>query len=111
MTSLRTALLGHFVLVSHAVSAFLFYKGPPTFWQSSIVSGLSVCPSVRGRSNLVIFNRISSKFYIWMASIKLSLKYAFEYGLEYRLCPTNDNQDGRQNGPLLPISAVVVTLI
>ena len=40
----------------------------------------------------VIFNRISSKFHIWIASTNLSFK--FEYGL----CLTNDKQDGRQNG-------------
>ena len=38
------------------------------------------------------FNCISSKFHIWMAFIKLSLKF------EYRFCQTNDSQDGRQNG-------------
>ena len=64
----------------------------------------SVCPSVRGHSNSVIFNMISSKFHIWIASINLSFK--FEYGF----CMTSDNQDGRQNGRHLSISAVVVTL-
>ena len=39
-------------------------------------------------SNLVIFNRISSKFNIWIASIKPWLK------IEYEFCLTNDNQDG-----------------
>ena len=58
-----------------------------------------VCLSVHrsGHSNLVIFNQISSKFHIWIASIKLSFK--FEYGF----CPTNNNQDGRQNGPRLSV--------
>ena len=56
-------------------------------------------------SNLVIFNLISSKFHIWTASIKLSLKF------EYVLCPKKNNQDGRQNGRRLSVSAVVVTLI
>ena len=65
---------------------------------------LSVCPSVRGHSNSVIFNRISSKFHIRIAFIHLSFK--FEYGF----CPTSDNQDGRQSGRHLSISAVVVTL-
>ena len=64
----------------------------------------SVCPSVRGDSNLVIFNWISSKVHIWIASISLSFK--FEYGF----CQTSDNQDGRQNGRHLSKSAVVVTL-
>ena len=45
-----------------------------------------------GHSNLVIFIRISSKFHIWFASIKLCFKF------EYDFCPTNNNQDGRQNG-------------
>ena len=49
---------------------------------------LSVCPSVRGRCNLAIFNRISTKLHIWIAFIKLS--FTFEYGV----CPTKDNQDG-----------------
>ena len=33
-----------------------------------------------------------SKFHIWIASIKLLLKF------EYELCPTKVNQDGRRNG-------------
>ena len=57
-----------------------------------------------GNSYAVIFNRISSKFHIWNASINLSFK--FEYGF----CPTHDSQDGRQNGRRLSIYAVVVTL-
>ena len=57
-----------------------------------------------GHSNLVIFYRISFKFHIWIAFIKLSFK--FEYGF----CLTKDNQDGRQNGRRLSVSAVVVTL-
>ena len=60
--------------------------------------------SVRVHSNSVIFNGISSKFHIWIASINLSFK--FEYGF----CPTSDNKDGGQNGHHLSISAVVVTL-
>ena len=65
---------------------------------------LSICPSVRGHSNSVIFNRISSKFHLWIASINLSFK------IEYGFCPTFNNQDSRQNGRHLSISAVVVTL-
>ena len=60
--------------------------------------------SVRGHSNSVIFNLISSKFHTWIASTSLSFKF------ENRFCPTSDNQDGRQNGRHLSISAVVVTL-
>ena len=54
---------------------------------------LSVCLSVCccGHSNLLVFNLISSKFHIWIASIKPSFR--FEYGF----CLTNDKQDGRQN--------------
>ena len=40
-----------------------------------------------GHSNLVIFNRISSKFHIWFASIKPWFKF------EYEFCRTNYNQD------------------
>ena len=58
----------------------------------------------RSNSNSVIFNRISSIFHIWIASIYLSFK--FEYGFR----PTSDNKDGRQNGCHLSISAVAVTL-
>ena len=81
------------------------YKGPANecCW-SSIVFGLSVRPSVRGHSNSVIFNQISSKFHISIASSNLSFKF------EYRFCPTSDNQDGRQNDCHLSISAFVVTL-
>ena len=60
--------------------------------------------SVQGHSNSVIFNRISSKFHILIASINLLFKF------EYRFCLTSGNQDGRQNGGHLSISAVMVTL-
>ena len=50
------------------------------------------------------FHQISSKFHIWIASINLSFKF------KYVFCPTSDNNNGRQNGGHLPISAVVVTL-
>ena len=43
------------------------------------------------------FYQISSKFYEWIASIKLLLKF------EYKFSRTNDNQDGRQNGRRLSI--------
>ena len=54
----------------------------------------STCPSVHccGHSNLVIFNRTSFKFHMWMASIKLWFR------LEYEFCPTNSNKDFRENG-------------
>ena len=65
---------------------------------------LSVCLSVHGHSNSVIFYRISSKFHIWIASTNLSFKF------EYWFCRTSDNQDGRQNGSHLSISVVVATL-
>ena len=41
---------------------------------------------------LHFFNQIFSKFHIWIASIKLSLKF------EYVFCPTKVNQDGQRNG-------------
>ena len=50
-----------------------------------------------GHSNLAIFIQISSNFHIWIATIKLWFK------LKYEFCPTNDSQDGRQNGCRLPI--------
>ena len=56
----------------------------------------TVCLSVRGHSNSVIFNQIYSNFHIWIASINLLFK--FEYGF----C--------RQNTRHLSISTVVVTL-
>ena len=43
------------------------------------------------------FNGISSKFHIWIASIKLSFKF------EYRFFLMNDKQDGRQNGCRLSV--------
>ena len=87
---------------SHFVWSFVFVR-------STIVFGLSVRLSVhpfvcRWSLYLSHFNRISSKFCIWNASMNLSIK--FEYGF----CPTSDNQDGRHNGRLLSISTVVVTL-
>ena len=42
-------------------------------------------------------NQISSKFHIWIASIKLSFK------LEYGFCPMNDYQDDQQNGHRLSV--------
>ena len=69
-----------------------------------ILADPSVRRSVRGHSNSVIFNPISSKYHIWIAFINLSLK--FEYGF----CPTSDNQDGRENSCHLSISTDVVTL-
>ena len=48
-------------------------------------------------SLLVIFYLISSKFHLWIASIKLLFKF------EYKLSPINDNQDGRQHGRHLSI--------
>ena len=50
-----------------------------------------------GHSNLVIFNRISSKFLIWFASFK----HWFRFGCGF--CQTNDNQGGRQNGRHLSV--------
>ena len=81
----------------------------PTSWWSSIVFGLSLCPSVClsvcycGHSNLVILNRISSKFHIFIASIKLWFK--FRYGF----VSTIDNEDGRQNGH--PLSVNIQSLL
>ena len=49
--------------------------------------------SVRCHSHsyLVIFYWISSKFHVWIASIKLLFKF------KYKFSPKNDNQDSRQN--------------
>ena len=76
-------------------------------WRSSIVFGLTVCLSVC--LSVVTLTqsfsiRFLQNFFIWIASINLSFR--FEYGF----CPTSNNQDGRQNGRHLSISAVVVTL-
>ena len=46
---------------------------------------LPISVHCRGHSNLVIFNRISSKIHISVAPIKLSFMF------EYEFCPTNDN--------------------
>ena len=43
----------------------------------------------------IFFYQSFSKFHIWIASIKLSLKF------EYEFCPTKVNQDGQRNGPHL----------
>ena len=67
-------------------------------------NGRRLCEHCRGHSNSVISYRISSKFHTWIAFIKLWFR--FEYGF----CLINDNQDGRQNGRRLSVSAVVVTL-
>ena len=53
------------------------------------------CPLLWLHSYLVIFYRISSKFHVRIASIKLLFKS------EYKLSPTNDNHDGRPNGVTL----------
>ena len=50
-----------------------------------------------GHSYLVILNRNSVKFHIRIASINYIISFIIsKFG--YRFCPTNDNQDGRQNG-------------
>ena len=100
-------------------------------------------------SNLVIYNRVSFKFHIWIASIKFWFKYEYGFGrqtiakmaynmaaayhlrccghsnlvnligflsnfiygllpsntgsVRTRFCPTNDNQDCRQNGRHLSV--------
>ena len=43
-------------------------------------------------STTSFFYQSFSKFHIWIASIKLSLK------IEYEFCPTKVNQDGQRNG-------------
>ena len=43
-------------------------------------------------STTSFFYQSFSKFHIWIASIKLSLKF------EYEFCPTKVNQDGQRNG-------------
>ena len=50
------------------------------------------------RVDLVIFNRISSKFHIWIAFIKLSFKFDTFFSL------SNDKQEGRKNGCRLSVS-------
>ena len=87
--------------VSQSIS---MYMPTNVGWALLFLACPSVCPSVRCHSNSVIFNQISSKFHIWIASINFLFK--FEYGF----CSTSDNQDGQQNGCHLSISAVVVTL-
>ena len=64
----------------------MLIRAPPTNVGGALLFSacLSICLSVsmsvrlsvryRGYSNLVIFNRISSKFHIWIPSIKLSFK-------------------------------------
>ena len=59
--------------------------------------GLFVCTCVRCCGHSVIFNRISSKFKIRIASIKLLFKCG------YGFCQTNDYQDGQQNGGHLTV--------
>ena len=82
------------------------FRAPPTNVGEALLFSacLSVCLSVCGHSNSVVFNRISSKFHIWIASI--NRLFNFEYGFY----STSNNQDGRQIGRHLSISAVVVTL-
>ena len=58
---------------------------------------LPISVGCRGHSNLVIFYRISSKFHVWIASIKLLFNFEYKFSL------TKDNQDGRQNGRSLSI--------
>ena len=92
---------------SMVMNVIIIVRAPPTNLLAELycfrLDRPSVCLSVLGHSKSVIFNRISSKFHIWIASINLSFK--FEYGF----CPTSDNQDGRQNDRRLSMSAVVVT--
>ena len=70
------------IVYQHICMTKYIFRSTPTSWRSSIVFGLSihlsvhlsVRPSVRllrwcGHSNLVIFNQISSKHHIWIASM------------------------------------------
>ena len=66
-------------------------------WQNACCCCVYCC----GHSNSVIFNQISSKFHIWVPSIKLSFK--FKYGF----CLISDNQDDRQNGCHLSVCTCV----
>ena len=60
-------------------------------------NGHRLCVRFRGHSNSVIFNRVSFKLNIWIASIKLVLK--FQYGF----CATNNYRDGQKNGRRLSV--------
>ena len=52
-------------------------RAPPTNVGGALLFSAcqSVCLSVRGHSNSVIFNQISSKFHKWIASINFSVKF------------------------------------
>ena len=65
-------------------------------------NGHRLCVRFRGHSNSVIFNLVSFKLNIWIASIKLVLK--FQYGF----CPTNNYRDGQQKW-LPPIGLLLWT--
>ena len=79
-----------------------FVRHPITRWLTKWQPPISI--RFCGHSSSVIFNQISSKFYIWIAFINLSFK--FEYGF----CSTSCNQDGQQNGRRPSVFIVVVTL-
>ena len=56
-------------------SRLYLIRAPPTFVGGALL--FSDCPSVHGHSNSVIFNRISSKFHIWIASINFNSENGF----------------------------------
>ena len=47
---------------------------------------------------------------VCLSVVTLTHSFLIRFKFKYRFCPTSDNQDGRQNGPHISISAVVVTL-
>ena len=63
-----------------------FVRHPITKMADKMAAAINI--RCRGHSNLVIFYWISFKFHIWIAFIKLSFKF------EYEFCLTNDNLDG-----------------
>ena len=55
-------------------------------------------------STTSFFYQSFSKFHVWIASIKISLKF------EYEFCPTKVIQDGQQNGRHLLVCTLIDTL-
>ena len=77
------------------------FRAPPTNVGGALLFSAcpSVCPSVRGLSNSVIFNLISSKFHIWIASINLSFKFEYEF-VQHSITKMADNMATTYQYPL-----------
>ena len=99
----RLANFGHLGLISYPLIVSMFHNEThdPKGQENKSLNTFFICRTInkmakKGQrlsvSTTSFFYQSFSKFHIWIASIKLLLKF------EYELCPTKVNQDGQRNG-------------